>query len=217
MDTYSVPRKRCSVCNRNLPETSEYFYKQKHGKNGLRAACINCIMTSTSAYHRRRPEIHRRAVNKWQDNNREKVREQSKQWRKAHPDYAAAHREQNPNIYRKAAKKWRERNPDKVAAYNRRRRARECRAVGAHTASDIARLYERQKGLCAYCDCSLNNRFHVDHIHPLSLGGSDDVRNLALACQSCNLKKGDKVLSEWLRLSHFERPIFNDNGARGIR
>lgn len=55
---------------------------------------------------------------------------------------------------------------------------------------------------CAYCDCQLSNdprssRFATwDHITPLSKGGTDDPSNLALACRSCNRKKGDRTPQE---------------------
>jgi 5-methylcytosine-specific restriction endonuclease McrA len=33
------------------------------------------------------------------------------------------------------------------------------------------------------------NRFTVDHIIPKSLGGTDDINNLALACRRCNERR----------------------------
>jgi hypothetical protein len=35
--------------------------------------------------------------------------------------------------------------------------------------------------------------FHVEHIIPRKLGGSDDLNNLAWACPGCNLTKSDRV------------------------
>jgi hypothetical protein len=35
--------------------------------------------------------------------------------------------------------------------------------------------------------------FHVEHIVPISLGGTDDLDNLAWACPGCNLKKSNRV------------------------
>lgn len=32
-------------------------------------------------------------------------------------------------------------------------------------------------------------RPHIDHIFPLALGGSNDLVNLQLLCETCNLKK----------------------------
>ena len=35
----------------------------------------------------------------------------------------------------------------------------------------------------------------VDHVHPRSLGGTNDPKNYRIACGKCNQKKGSKVLS----------------------
>lgn len=35
--------------------------------------------------------------------------------------------------------------------------------------------------------------FHIEHIVPLIRGGQTDASNLALACPSCNLHKGNRV------------------------
>jgi hypothetical protein len=48
---------------------------------------------------------------------------------------------------------------------------------------------ERANFLCEYCHSSEETsaaQFEIDHILPRSLGGSDQVENLALACQRCN-------------------------------
>ena len=37
---------------------------------------------------------------------------------------------------------------------------------------------------------------HVDHIHPKSQGGVDDITNLVTSCESCNLGKSDIALSD---------------------
>ncbi len=38
-----------------------------------------------------------------------------------------------------------------------------------------------------------NFPFEVEHIVPLSRGGEDTESNLALACRSCNLRKGTRI------------------------
>ncbi len=35
--------------------------------------------------------------------------------------------------------------------------------------------------------------FHIEHVVPRSKGGASDEGNLALACPSCNLHKGDRT------------------------
>jgi 5-methylcytosine-specific restriction endonuclease McrA len=51
---------------------------------------------------------------------------------------------------------------------------------------------ERANYLCEYCHSQERlsaNRFTFDHIIPRSLGGSDDISNLALACRRCNERR----------------------------
>ena len=49
---------------------------------------------------------------------------------------------------------------------------------------------KRADFLCEYCHSSEEAsaaRFDIDHIFTRSLGGSDELGNLALACQRCNV------------------------------
>ena len=55
---------------------------------------------------------------------------------------------------------------------------------------------QRAGGYCEYCRCP--ERFatqphSVEHIQPRAEGGSDDLSNLALACQGCNNHKFSKI------------------------
>ena len=49
---------------------------------------------------------------------------------------------------------------------------------------------------CEYCrapEVVFNSTFEIEHIQPVSLGGTDEPSNLALACRSCNSHKSDAV------------------------
>ena len=55
--------------------------------------------------------------------------------------------------------------------------------------SEVAR---RARHRCEYCrapETVFNLEFEVEHIRPITRGGSDELSNLALACRSCNLRK----------------------------
>ncbi len=59
-------------------------------------------------------------------------------------------------------------------------------------------IYDRQNGLCAYCGQHRNIKYMtVDHIMPLSKGGTDDVENLQCTCKMCNRLKSDMLPSEF--------------------
>lgn len=61
-------------------------------------------------------------------------------------------------------------------------------------------VFFRDRGRCACCSkdlsgiVSLDAIEHFDHIIPLALGGINDVTNIQLLCEACNLSKGKKAL-----------------------
>lgn len=61
------------------------------------------------------------------------------------------------------------------------------------------KLWRQFGGICHICgDPVPANRFHVDHVVPLSRGGKDEWDNLDIAHPLCNLQKGSWLLEELL-------------------
>lgn len=56
-------------------------------------------------------------------------------------------------------------------------------------------LYLTADGKCESCGNDLDPGWHADHVHPHSRGGPTDVINGAALCPSCNLKKGDTIMT----------------------
>lgn len=146
-------------------------------------ACIECNkekdLASRSSrldyfkdYQKKNPEKAKAACAKYNEANREKRREQDRL------------RKQNPETKAKRA------------AYERARRQNKRAGGGDIKKSDIDFLYLSQKGCCASCVKKLD-KFHVDHIMPLYLGGNSDLTNLQILCPDCNLKKGKMHPQEW--------------------
>ncbi len=78
------------------------------------------------------------------------------------------------------------------ASYSKRRAAE-----GSFTAEDIKNMYATQGGRCYYCSVSIEKEYHIDHMTPLSRGGSNWPENLCLACPRCNLSKHTKTAEEF--------------------
>lgn len=58
-------------------------------------------------------------------------------------------------------------------------------------------VFKRDRFVCAYCGRTPPEALlHVDHIHPVALGGTDDLANLITACSTCNLGKSSIPLDE---------------------
>ena len=60
----------------------------------------------------------------------------------------------------------------------------------------LVSLIVEQVGKCAICRRRLPadlNLIHVDHVWPVSAGGTSDQRNLTAVCAECNLSKGSEA------------------------
>jgi hypothetical protein len=73
---------------------------------------------------------------------------------------------------------------------------REFRMVGAAWKRRRQIILARDNFRCVYCG-ETEADLHIDHIVPISRGGTNDESNLATACATCNSSKRDKMLSEW--------------------
>ena len=51
---------------------------------------------------------------------------------------------------------------------------------------------------CPYCGGTLGGDPHADHIYPLSRGGHGVSSNMVMVCSSCNLKKSNLTLREFI-------------------
>jgi hypothetical protein len=57
-------------------------------------------------------------------------------------------------------------------------------------------VFKRDGFSCSYCGAHPPAAIlHVDHIHPVSKGGTNEIDNLVTACEACNQGKSARLLS----------------------
>jgi 5-methylcytosine-specific restriction endonuclease McrA len=186
------------ICNKCKESKSlDQFYKRKNGKYGVRSNCKECSIKISMEYY---------------TNNRNRIRKQRKEY---HKEYHSNNRDKR----RKYMKEYRNNNRDRLIKYqkeyyktewgkllhklssqNRRYKEKYNTNPGDILTKEqieyLAEIYQQ----CAYCNTELTSEnTHIDHIHPLSKGGSHSIDNVTLACKDCNLQKNAKTLEQWLK------------------
>jgi 5-methylcytosine-specific restriction endonuclease McrA len=126
----------------------------------------------------------------------------------ADPDLArrkmAVWRERYPERSRAYLLEWRTANKDRVLHYSKnathKRRAQKAASAGTGISFRAwNRLVDRFQGRCAYCGLppQPNEVLEQDHVVPLSRGGAHSEGNILPACDTCNVRKSDRLIVEW--------------------
>lgn len=196
------PTMICIRCEVEKPATSEHFAVRPAAKYGLCKICKEC------------EDGYRKQWGKG-----EKRRNWEKEYYKNHRiNYFLNRYQTQKDMILTKQRMFKDANPEIVVGWkhnyarsargrlvhrksSRKYLARKYGTQGTYTPEDIQQIFAQQEGKCAYCQKPLV-AYHIDHIVPLSRGGTNWPDNLALACQSCNCSKKDKLLSEWLPNRH---------------
>jgi hypothetical protein len=116
----------------------------------------------------------------------ERLKEMNRQWYADNPGYSA-----------EKHRRWRKQNPERSQSIDAKKRAARNKQI-AETQVELIDYREiiAEYGMwCHICDTAIESRddLHIDHVIPLSRGGSHTKDNLKPSHALCNLKKGAKV------------------------
>lgn len=177
-----LPKGMRKCCKCHEIKAKKYFYKDSRRASGVQPKCKECTNKDNKTKRQsssRRDLVVRR---KWAEENREKLREQDRQYR--------------------------ENNRDKRNASEGRRRARKLSLPNTLTSDEYSEIKEYFSNLCAICERVFE---HMDHFIPLSSGhGGTTFENMVPMCSRCNLSKKDRNPFEWsITLDKKERENFD--------
>lgn len=169
---------------RNLYESNwriENPEKNAAYKAKYRAANKDKLNLSRAAYRAANKEKIKKSQTEYRILNRDKINSKNKEYRIANPEKAKA-----------SSAAWAAANIESCRIKTQNRNARK-RANGGRLSRDIAqKLLVLQKNKCACCGIPLGDNYHLDHIVPIALGGSNTDYNIQLLHDKCNLQKGAK-------------------------
>lgn len=195
--------KMCPSC-----QTEKYasnFYACISSKDGLRSYCKLCMYNKQKTNRKKtnRNKVSQKRVKLTEEQKQERKRESDRQYRETHRAYLRERARERYQLKKEEIKqyqsnyKWHKINPEASRASVQKRRAMRNDVV----TEDVSRqdIIDRDYSLCYICGNKFASfQIAVDHIEPLSKGGSHTYDNLTVTCHSCNSSKGNKTLLEYL-------------------
>lgn len=127
------------------------------------------------------PEQNRLSVKQWVDQNKDRVRE-----------YKLGYRMANLFSIRQKAREFIKANHDRLKFVYKANKAKRRAAGKKVSPSEIQTILKSQQYKCVACRVNIRSHFHLDHILPIALGGTNERTNLQCLCQTCNLSKSKK-------------------------
>ena len=198
--------------------SADEFHRDKQKRSGLYPRCKACL----APYLQSECVLARKleAAKRWQKENPERAQARSRRWREANPEkvrararaqyaadleksraqrraYYARNLERSRAKSRQAARRYYKLNREVVLARVHERRVLTDGIGRTFTAEEIWQMMESQDHLCAYCEIPLFGSYEVEHMTPLSRGGSNDWTNLCISCVSCNRRKQALTVEEF--------------------
>lgn len=159
--------------------------------------CPKCqTETERNAKSDRCKPCHQASTTAWRTANPDWAKASNAAWTAANPElcnkYGAKWYAKNYEARKLSQAAWAKANPEARRNYNHNRRARELAGGGNLSKNLSTKLFKLQKGKCPCCKQPLGDNYHLDHIVPLAIGGTNTDDNIQLLRQKCNQQKSAK-------------------------
>lgn len=175
----------------NKPLTSSERTKRWREKHPER------FKESQQRYKENNPGASTAASRRYYARNAESEKARSMEWREANCEESRRHRRESYYRHRDkniaAMKEWAKKNAEKNRNYQHVRRTRkQNNGIFIISNKDLRKLI---RGACV--ECGSKDRIEIDHIIPISRGGTHGIGNLQTLCHDCNRNKRNRLTIEW--------------------
>lgn len=211
--------KICTKCGKELPATTEYFYKAKFGKFGLFATCKickkECFGDSQKKYRKEHEEHYKELKNIWDEKNKDYAKEYSKNYRF---DNKKIIKERNKERRKDWDIKYYNNNKERIKEFkynysktergkligiknSQKRRLHTQELESSFTIEQWEKCKNYFNNICCYC--GEEKKLTQEHFIPISKKGPYTKNNIIPACINCNSSKQNKSFFEWYPKQEF--------------
>lgn len=131
--------------------------------------------------HKKYYQENKEKISKYYQENKDKIRKYRKEHKK--------HKKEYDKVYRVKHK-------EKRRGCEQRRKLKKKKSGGSYTIKEITKLRKESNGICKGYNREPHfvgeDKLTIDHIIPISKGGTSNIENIQLLCGSCNSCKMDK-------------------------
>lgn len=162
------------------------------GAAQARTCSDECRRNRKARYDHERYTANKDAFRAYHRQHARKTRARKREYDRA---YREANREQRLARKREYGREYYQRPDVKIRARLYAHKRRDWAGGRTIAVRDVERLMRRYDHLCGYCGSSPADA--LDHVVPLSRGGSHSIGNLVPSCRSCNSTKSHRTVMEW--------------------
>jgi 5-methylcytosine-specific restriction endonuclease McrA len=196
----------CKACHATAEARPERVAKRKAYKSAYHMQHAAAINARTLQWQKDNPEKANAKNRRSKAKHKETILAKEAVYREKYRDACNARRRKSrskkPLYYAKKGQEWRQAHPNKLAEYAHKRRAL-LNSIPFIEEVDIEILFQRDKGICGICHKKVRSLAEAsrDHIIPVTVAGSEhSYRNMVLAHKSCNSEKGNRTVTQQMRL-----------------
>ena len=223
IDGTEVISKVCSKCGEE--KLLGEFKKSKSYKFGVKGVCKVCIAEYRKEYYENNKEVTAERRKEYYENNKEAIVEYKKEYRENNKeviaDYQKEYAKNNKEAIVEYKKEYYNNNKESYAERikeycktpqgrevhrraRQKRRALKQQSGGSYTSSQWEECKQFFNNECAYSGqpITLDNS-HVEHIVPVSKGGTSYIWNLCTSLDSVNLSKNNSDIETWYRKQEY--------------
>lgn len=192
--------KKCTKCEKEFPETEDYFYKQKkYKKDGtvyydFTSACKQCNKQRSYQYMVDHREQHSNSCRVYRDKHAEEINARHREWFYNNREHAKNY-----------LLNWQNNHRDRTVQYGYFKRFHKTHNI-TNQEWELCKAYFNYE--CAYCGLPIqehkvyrngkliNMDLHKEHVDN---NGTNGLDNCVPSCRSCNSSKHDLVFNEWYK------------------